>query len=123
MFLPLSVRNRAFLHELLYRLGKRVRVSQAPGGGLRGAVGRLVAGVLFGLAEIEHEHRQERQAAGIAVAKRKGRYHGRMKGTTKAQPTRAWLLYDRGFTVVEIMQALQISRRTVYRYLATQEKA
>ena len=69
---------------------------------LSGAVGRLVTGVLFGLAEIEHEYRQERQAAGIAVAKRKGRYHGRAKGTTKAQPTRARLLYERGFTVVEI---------------------
>ena len=90
---------------------------------LSGAVGRLVAGILFGLAEIEHEYRQERQAAGIAVAKRKGRYHGRAKGTTKAQPTRARLLYDRGFTVVEIMQALQVSRRTVYRYLAAEEKA
>jgi len=32
---------------------------------LSGAVGRLVAGVLFGLAEIEHEYRQERQAAGL----------------------------------------------------------
>ena len=90
---------------------------------LSGAVGRLVAGVLFGLAEIEHEYRQERQAAGIAVAKRKRRYHGWMKGTTKAQPARAWLLYDRGCTVVEIMQALQISRRTVYRYLAAEGKA
>ncbi len=90
---------------------------------LSGAMGRLVAGVLFGLAEIEHEYRQERQAAGIAVAKRKGRYHGWMKGTTKAQPARAWLLYDRGCTVVEIMQALQISRRTVYRYLAAEGKA
>jgi DNA invertase Pin-like site-specific DNA recombinase len=51
------------------------------------------------------------------------RYHGRTKGTTKAQPARARLLYDRGFTVGEIMQALQISRRTVYRYLAAEEKA
>jgi DNA invertase Pin-like site-specific DNA recombinase len=90
---------------------------------LSGAVGRLVAGILFGLAEIEHEYRQERQAAGIAVAKRKGRYHGRTKGTTKAQPTRARLLYDRGFTVGEIRQALQVSRRTVYRYLAAEETA
>ena len=56
---------------------------------LSGAVGRLVASVLFGLAEIEQEYRRERQAAGIAVAKRKGRYHGRAKGTTKAQPARA----------------------------------
>src|SRR5215510_16181658 len=85
---------------------------------LSGTVGRLVASVLFGLAEIEHEYRQERQAAGIAVAKRKGRYHGRAQGTTKAQPARARLLHDRGCTVEEIRQALQISRRTVYRYLA-----
>jgi len=90
---------------------------------LSGAVGRLVASVLFGLAEIEHEYRRERQAAGIAVAKRKGRYHGRAKGTTKAQPARARLLHERGFTVAEIRQALQISPRTVYRYLVTEEKA
>jgi DNA invertase Pin-like site-specific DNA recombinase len=90
---------------------------------LSGAVGRLVASVLFGLTEIEHEYRRERQAAGIAVAKRPGRYHGRAKGTTKAQPARARILYERGFTVAEIQQALQISRRTVYRYPATAEKA
>jgi DNA invertase Pin-like site-specific DNA recombinase len=90
---------------------------------LSGAVGRLVARVLFGLAEMEHEERRERQAAGIAVAKRQGRYHGRVKGTTNAQPARAWLLYERGCTVAEIRQALQISPRTVDRYLATEEKA
>jgi DNA invertase Pin-like site-specific DNA recombinase len=90
---------------------------------LSGAVGRLVASVLFGLAEIEHEYRPERQAAGIAVAQRKGRYHGRAKGTTKAQPARARLLHERGFTVAEIGQVLQISRRTAYRYVATEEKA
>jgi len=33
---------------------------------LRGAVGRMVASVLFGLAEIEMEYRHERQTAGIA---------------------------------------------------------
>jgi len=90
---------------------------------LSGTVGRLVAGVLFGLAEIEHEYRQERQAAGIAVAKRQGRYHGRAKGTTKAQPARARLLHERGCTVAELGQALQLSPRTAYRYLATAEKA
>jgi len=88
---------------------------------LSGAVGRLVASVLFGLAEIEQEYRRERQAAGIAVAKRQGRYRGRVKGTTKAQPARARMLSARGFTVAEIRQALQISARTVYRYLATGE--
>ena len=90
---------------------------------LSGAVGRLVASVLFGLAEIEQEYRRERQAAGIVVAKRKGRYRGRVKGTTKTQPARVRRLSERGFTVAEIVHALQISPRTVYRYLATGEKA
>ena len=51
---------------------------------LSGAVGRMVASVLFGLAEIESEYRRERQAAGIAVAKERGIYRGRRPGTTKA---------------------------------------
>ena len=90
---------------------------------LSGAVGRLVASVLFGLAEIEHEYRRERQAAGIAVATRKGQYRGRVKGTTKTQPARGRILYECGFTVAEIVHALQISPRTVHRYLATGENA
>ena len=85
---------------------------------LRGAVGRMVASVLFGLAEIETEYRQERQAAGIAVAKRRGVYRGRQKGTTKARPRRASVLRRQGLTVPEIANALQVSQRTVFRYLA-----
>jgi DNA invertase Pin-like site-specific DNA recombinase len=72
-----------------------------------------------GLAEIEQEYRRERQAAGIAVAKQKGVYRGRLQGTTKAPPTRAQALRQRGFTVPEIATALRISPRTVFRYLAT----
>jgi DNA invertase Pin-like site-specific DNA recombinase len=44
---------------------------------LSGAVGRMVASVLFGMAEIDSEYRRERQAAGIAVAKARGVYRGR----------------------------------------------
>jgi DNA invertase Pin-like site-specific DNA recombinase len=84
---------------------------------LSGPVGRMVASVLFGLAEIEWEYRRERQAAGIAVAKVQGVYHGRQKGTTKAQPQRAQTLRQRGLTVMEIATALGISERTVFRYL------
>src|SRR2546428_7544709 len=90
---------------------------------LSGAVGRLVASVLFGLAEIEQEYRRERQAAGIAVAKRHGRDHRRAKGTMKAQPARARLLHEPGLTVAENVHALPISPRTVYRYLAPGEQA
>jgi len=84
---------------------------------LRGAVGRMVASVLFGLAEIEMEYRQERQAVGIAVAKRRGVYRGRQQGTTKARPRRAIILRRQGLTVSEIANALQVSQRAVFRYL------
>ena len=53
---------------------------------LSGPVGRMVASVMFGLAEIELEYRRERQHAGIAVAKTRGVYRGRQKGTTKSKP-------------------------------------
>ena len=90
---------------------------------LSGAVGRMVASVLFGLAEIELEYRRERQAAGIAVAKRRGAYHGRQKGTTKARPGRARRLRNQGLSVAEIAQALAVSDRTVFRYLADEVPA
>lgn len=89
---------------------------------LSGTVGRLVASVLFGLAEMEQEWRQERQAAGIAVAKRKGSYRGRKSGTTKANPARARALRSRSLSTTEIANALKISPRTVFRYLAARPR-
>lgn len=85
---------------------------------LSGAVGRMVASVLFGLAEIESEYRRERQTAGIAVARGRGAYRGRQQGTTKAPPRRAHELRGRGLTVQEVATALGVSRRTAFRYLA-----
>jgi DNA invertase Pin-like site-specific DNA recombinase len=85
---------------------------------LNGVVGRMVASVLFGLAEIESEYRRERQAAGIAVAKEHVVYRGRQRGTTKALPGRAQELRDHGFLVQEIARALGVSQRTAFRYLA-----
>ena len=84
---------------------------------LSGTVGQMVAGVLFGIAQIEHQHIKERQAAGIAVAKEKGIYTGRKKGTTKAKPERAKILKEQRLTHAEIAQALNINIRTVGNYL------
>jgi len=84
---------------------------------LSGAVGRMIAAVLLGLGEIELEYRQQRQMAGIEVAKRKGVYKGRKHGTTKAAPVRAQELRARGLKVAEIATALGTSTRTVLRYL------
>ena len=85
---------------------------------LKGAVGRMVASVLFGVAEIELEHRRERQAAGIKVAKKRGAYAGRTKGTTKAAPSRALELRGKGLAAEEIAAAMGVSTRTVFRYLS-----
>jgi DNA invertase Pin-like site-specific DNA recombinase len=84
---------------------------------LSGVVGRMLAAVMLGLAEIELEHRAERQAAGIRVAKTKGKYRGRKPGTTKGKPARARELKERGLTAGEIATALGVSERTAWRYL------
>jgi DNA invertase Pin-like site-specific DNA recombinase len=78
----------------------------------------MIAAVLLGLSEVELEFRRERQAAGIEVAKSKGRYKGRSKGTTKSKPERALALKEKGLTAEEIATALGTSERTVWRYLS-----
>jgi DNA invertase Pin-like site-specific DNA recombinase len=82
-----------------------------------GAVGRTLAALLMGLAEIEWEYRKERQLAGIEVAKKRGLYKGRQIGTTKAKPKRAIELRDKGLSAAEIATALGVSERTVFRYV------
>jgi len=84
---------------------------------LNGAVGRMIAAVMLGLAEIELEFRAERQAAGIKAARSRGVFLGRQPGTTKAKPQRAGELRTKGLNDTEIATALGVSRRTVQRYL------
>ena len=79
-------------------------------------IGKMIAAVLFGVAEMEQQNRRERQAAGIAAAKESGVYIGQVPGTTKATPSRAKDLRKTGLTDGEIAKALGISRRTVQRY-------
>jgi DNA invertase Pin-like site-specific DNA recombinase len=82
-----------------------------------GTVGRMIAAVLLGVAEMEQETRRERQAAGIAEAKKEGKYKGRQLGTTKAAPDRAVKLRAKGLSVTEIARSLGVSRNTVFVYL------
>lgn len=84
---------------------------------LNGVVGRTIAALLFGLAEIEHGNIRERQKAGIEAAKARGVYTGRAVGSTKANPGRARELKRKGLSMDEIATALGISKRSVSRYL------
>lgn len=82
-----------------------------------GTMGRMVAALMLGFAEIEWEYRAERQKLGIVVAKRQGVYKGRQSGTTKAKPDRAKELAAKGLKAPEIAEAMGISLRTAFRYL------
>lgn len=105
------------LHDWLEKGVKVVSVTQALD--LSGTVGRMVAGVLLGVAQMEREAISERQMAGIAVAKKAGVYknNGRKPGTFKAKPARAKKLREQGLTQQEIATAMGVSTRTVIRYL------
>jgi DNA invertase Pin-like site-specific DNA recombinase len=81
-----------------------------------GTVDKMLAAVLLGIAEMEQETRRERQAAGIAAAKKAGKYWGRKSGTTKAKPQDAAKLRAKGLKVEQIAKTLGVSRNTVFRY-------
>ena len=81
-----------------------------------GMVGKMIASVLFAVAQMEQETRRERQRAGIDAAKDRGIYRGRQRGTFKSEPERARELRGRVKTG-EIALALGIDKRTVQRYL------
>ena len=69
-------------------------------------------------AEMELQHSKERQAIGIALARKRGVYTGRKSGTTKAAPSRARALKKQGLEVSEIVVALGVKQRSVYNYLS-----
>lgn len=84
---------------------------------LAGVLGRTIAALLLGLAEIEYGNIRERQRAGIEAAKARGVYKGRPVARKNTKAAKARSLKARGFSAQETAQALSVSRRTVLRYL------
>jgi DNA invertase Pin-like site-specific DNA recombinase len=84
-----------------------------------GTTGKLIAAVLFAVAEMEQETRRERQATGIAAAKTRGVYEGRKQGSFKRSPRQARKLREKGLSLREIGKAMDCSAATVMRYLKT----
>ena len=82
-----------------------------------GTTGKLIASVLFAVAEMEQESRRERQAVGIAAAKAKGVYanHGRKPGIITVDIARIKEL-RKTLSIAETARAMGVSPRTICKY-------
>lgn len=76
--------------------------------------------VMAGVNQLERDLIKMRQREGIEIAKKSGKYTGRLKKYTDKHPglKHAIKLYEQGeMTVNEICEITKISRSTFYRYL------
>lgn len=81
------------------------------------AMAKLLLSVMGAFAEFERAIIRERQAEGIALAKKQGVYKGRKRSLTKDQAAE---LQDRaaaGESKTDLAAAFGISRQTVYQYI------
>ncbi|TXH21486.1 MAG: recombinase family protein [Mycobacterium sp.] len=81
------------------------------------ATGRMVAGVMASLAELELELGRERRAAAKAARKARDLPIGRPRKLTKEQVRQAETLHANGEPVPSIAATLGVSRAVMYRYL------
>lgn len=77
----------------------------------------LMLGVLGSFAEFERSIIRERQAEGIALAKKAGKYTGRPKALSDEQVAQARRRIAGGESKTSVAQGLGIGRSTLYRYL------
>jgi DNA invertase Pin-like site-specific DNA recombinase len=82
------------------------------------AAGRMVAGVLASLAELELELGKERRTASREARRARGQSIGRPKALDPSKAALARRMQASGEPVTTISAALGVSRATVYRVLA-----
>ena len=81
--------------------------------------GKLTLAILGAVSAFEADLRAERQAEGIARAKIEGKYKGRLPSVDYAQVAK---LRKQGNRPADIARLLRISRTTVYRAIAANQK-
>ncbi|OPX12485.1 recombinase family protein [Mycobacterium sp. AT1] len=116
-------RNAAEVMLTIRDLGERGIVLRSLREGIdtSNATGRMIAGVLASLAELELELGRERREASRSARKSRGLPIGRPKALDADQVRQAEALRASGEPVEKIAQTLGVGRATVYRVLA--EKA
>jgi DNA invertase Pin-like site-specific DNA recombinase len=85
--------------------------------------GKLTFHIFAAIAQFEREIIRERTNAGLASARARGRKGGRPPGLTsssKIKAEAAQSLYEKKTPVNEIARTLGISKRTLYKYLRTE---
>ncbi|WP_445167018.1 recombinase family protein [Mycolicibacterium sp. Dal123E01] len=115
-------RNAAEVMTTIRELGQRGIVLRSLREGIdtSNAAGRMVAGVLASLAELELELGRERRAASREARRARGQSIGRPKALDSTKAALAQRMHASGESASVIAAALGVSRATVYRVLAEQ---
>ncbi len=113
-------RNAAEVMQTIRDLGERNIVLRSLREGIdtSNATGRMVAGVLASLAELELELGKERRSAAREARRARGQAIGRPKALDTSKAALARRMQASGEPVTTIAAALGVSRATVYRVLA-----
>ena len=113
-------RNAAEVMTTIRELGERDIVLRSLREGIDtgNATGRMVAGVLASLAELELELGRERRTAAREARRLRGQPIGRPKALDKSKAALAERMHAGGESASAIANALGVSRATVYRVIA-----
>jgi len=113
-------RNAAEVMTTIRELGQRDIVLRSLREGIDTgtAAGRMVAGVLASLAELELELGKERRSAARDARRARGQHVGRPKALDKSNADLARRMHAAGEPVKTIAAALRVSQATIYRLVA-----
>ncbi len=118
-------RNAAEVMSTIREFGERGIVLRSLREGIdtSNATGRMVAGVLASLAELELELGRERRSAAREARRARGQSVGRPKALTDDQAALARRMHDNGESASTIAKTLKVSRATAYRVLGREDAA
>ncbi|WP_376713462.1 recombinase family protein [Mycobacterium intracellulare] len=113
-------RNAAEVMTTIRELGERGIVLRSLREGIdtSNATGRMVAGVLASLAELELELGRERRRAAREARRARGQSTGRPRALDQSKTALAQRMHASGESAGTVAAALGVSRATVYRVLA-----
>ncbi|WP_372943931.1 recombinase family protein [Mycolicibacterium sp.] len=116
-------RNAAEVMTTIRDLGERGIVLRSLREGIdtSNAAGRMVAGVLASLAELELELGRERRAAAREARRARGQHVGRPRALSDEQRAQVLKLHGAGESVPAIAKSFRVGRDTVYRVLRAAE--